>query len=320
MIVSVESRADVKRVTQALAGYGQWVARVEQTPTEQLLVLASHGAAVDAARLREIPGVRAVSTPESTRPLLDAAGPTVAVGDVVIGGAKRVLLAGPCAVESEERIHALAATLAQRGVAVLRGGAHKPRTSPYAFRGHGDVALGWLREAADAHGMKVVTEVLSESDVDAVAARADLLQIGSRNMASFALLRAAGRAGLPVLLKRGAAATIDEWLLAAEHLLAAGAAGVVLCERGIRGFDPETRNLLDLSAVALLANVLHLPVVVDPSHATGRRDLVVPLGRAALACGAAGVMVEVHDRPDLALSDGPQAIAPEDVSQLGGWS
>ncbi|MCC6644216.1 MAG: 3-deoxy-7-phosphoheptulonate synthase [Polyangiaceae bacterium] len=320
MIVSVGSASDVKRVTQALAAHGQWVARVEATATEQLLVLAPYGAAVDAARLREIPGVRAVSTPASTRPLLDGAGSTVAVGDIVIGGERRTLIAGPCAVESEARIHALASTLARHGVSVLRGGAHKPRTSPYAFRGHGDVALGWLRDAADAAGMKVVTEVLSEGDVDAVAARADLLQVGSRNMAAFALLRAVGRAGLPVLLKRGAAATIDEWLLAAEHLLAAGARGVVLCERGVRGFDHETRNLLDLSAVALLANVHRLPVIVDPSHATGRRDLVVPLARAALACGAAGVMVEVHDQPELALSDGPQALAPDDVAAIGGRS
>ncbi len=320
MIVSVHDRADVKRVTQALAAHGQWVARVEETPGAQLLVLAAHGAAVDAARLREIPGVAAVSTPTSSHPLLDAAGPAVAVGALRIGGATPVLMAGPCAVESEARIHALAAALSTRGVAVLRGGAHKPRTSPYSFRGHGEIALGWLRDAADAHGMKVVTEVLSEADVDAVAAKADLLQVGSRNMAAFALLRAVGRARMPVLLKRGAAATIDEWLLAAEHLLAAGATGVALCERGIRGFDPETRNLLDLSAVALLANVHRLPVIVDPSHATGRRDLVVPLARAALACGAAGVMVEVHDDPAVALSDGPQAIAPDDVALIGGCS
>lgn len=320
MIVSIEPLADVKRVTQALAAFGQWVARVEETSSAKLVVLAAHGAAVEADSLLSIPGVMSVSRTASAHPLLDAQPSSVFVGDVVIGGPKKVVIAGPCAVESEQRIHAIATELAKQGVGFLRGGAHKPRTSPYAFRGHGDIALSWMRAAADANGMKVVTEVLSEADVDSVASHADLLQVGSRNMAAFALLRAVGGAKKPVLLKRGAAATIEEWLLAAEHLLSAGAAAVVLCERGIRGFDPETRNLLDLSSVALLSHVYRLPVIVDPSHATGRRDLVVPLARAALACGAAGVMVEVHDRPEEALSDGPQAIAPRDVSLFGGVS
>ncbi len=196
----------------------------------------------------------------------------------------------------------------------LRGGAYKPRTSPYAFQGHGEPALAWMRRAADACGMKVVTEALAEADVALVAEHADLVQVGSRNMHNYALLKAIGRTGRPVLLKRGMAATIDEWLHAGEYLLAAGAAGVVFCERGIRSFDDSTRNLLDLGAVALLAHVHRLPVIVDPSHGAGRRDLVLPLGRAALAAGAAGLMIETHDEPARALSDGPQAIP---LAELG---
>jgi 3-deoxy-7-phosphoheptulonate synthase len=224
-------------------------------------------------------------------------------------------MCGPCSVESPEQIDRLAHALSGLGVAFLRGGAFKPRTSPYGFQGHGAQALGWLRAAAHTHGMRVVTEALSEADVDTVAEHADLVQIGSRNMQDFALLRAVGQAGLPVLLKRAVSATIDEWLLAAEHLLVHGAAGVVLCERGIRGFDPSTRNVLDLGAVAVL-HARGVPVLVDPSHAAGRRDLVPPLARAALAAGAAGLMIEVHDAPGQALSDGPQALHPTDLAAL----
>jgi 3-deoxy-7-phosphoheptulonate synthase len=199
---------------------------------------------------------------------------------------------------------------------LLRGGAFKPRTSPYSFAGHGEVALDWMRLAADAHGLGVVTEVMSEHDVEAVAGVADLMQLGSRNMQNFALLRAVGRANKPVLLKRGMAATIDDWLLAGEHLLSSGAAGVIFCERGIHGFDPSTRNLLDLGAVAVLACSLGLPVVVDPSHAAGRRDLVPPLSRAALAAGAHGLLVEMHPHAERARSDGPQALDAAALQRL----
>jgi 3-deoxy-7-phosphoheptulonate synthase len=209
----------------------------------------------------------------------------------------------------------MAQALAPLGVTFLRGGAYKPRSSPYAFQGHGEAALGWMRRAADAAGMRVVTEVLSEADAPVVAEVADLMQVGSRNMQNYALLKAVGKCQKPVLLKRGMAATIEEWLLSGEYLLANGAPGVVFCERGIRGFDASTRNLLDVSAVALLAHVHRLPVIVDPSHATGRRDLVLPLGRAALAAGAAGLLIEAHEDPARALSDGPQAIP---MGELGG--
>ena len=190
------------------------------------------------------------------------------------------------AVESEARIFAIAKELARQGVRFLRGGAFKPRTSPYAFQGCGVAALDWLRRAADAHEMAVVTEVMSETDVAVVAERADVIQVGSRSMQSFALLKAIGRAHKPVLLKRSMSATLEEWLLAGEYLLAHGATSLAFCERGLRHFDPSTRNLLDLSAVALLAHVHELPVIVDPSHAAGRRDLVLPLAHAALAAGA----------------------------------
>ena len=214
------------------------------------------------------------------------------------------------------QIDAIAARLAPLGVTFLRGGAFKPRSSPYNFQGHGDPALSWMRDAATKYGLRVVTEVLSEHDVTAVAELADLIQIGSRNMQNFALLKRVGHVGKPVLLKRAMSATIDEWLLAAEYLLHHGSSGVVLCERGIRGFDPSTRNLVDLTAVALLANVHRLPVIVDPSHGTGRRDLILPLARAALAAGAAGVMIETHDDPGRALSDGPQALRAEELQYV----
>jgi 3-deoxy-7-phosphoheptulonate synthase len=219
-----------------------------------------------------------------------------------------IWMCGPCSVESEGHARDVAAGVAALGAAFLRGGAFKPRTSPYAFQGVGPAGLAWLRRAADAHGLKVVTEALGEADVPAVAEHADMIQVGSRNMHNYALLKAIGRTGRPVLLKRGMAATVEEWLLSGEYLLLSGASGVVFCERGIRSFDPATRNLLDLGAVALLSHALRLPVVVDPSHAAGRRDLILPMARAALAAGAAGVMIETHDDPARALSDGPQAL------------
>lgn len=240
----------------------------------------------------------------------------VQVGPVAFGGDRVVLIGGPCAVEGHAQVGRAARAVLEAGGHLLRGGAWKPRTSPYDFQGFGSAALGWLRRAADAAGLGVVSEVMSEREVDEVAAVADLLQVGSRNMQSFSLLKAVGRAKKPVLLKRSMAATVDEWLHAGEYLMVHGAAGVAFCERGIRSFDPSTRNLLDLGSVALLAHVYRLPVVVDPSHAAGRRDLILPLARAALAAGAHGLMIEVHDDPASARSDGAQALAPEALAGL----
>lgn len=317
MIVTLSREADIDSVKGELAGLGLWVGSVERSRSGDIhLVVGQASTHVDPSLVERVAGVSSVSAPASSHPRVDAHGPRLDIGGIAISPASPVVVSGPCAVESEEQIFRIAGKLAEVGVKLLRGGAYKPRTSPYAFQGHGRSALAWLRAAADRSGMKVVTEVLSEADVEPVAEHADVLQIGSRNMQAFSLLKAVGRAKKPVLLKRSMAATVEEWLLAGEYLLSHGAAGVVFCERGVRGFDPSTRNLLDLGAVALLSHVYRLPVLVDPSHATGRRELVMPLARAALAAGAAGVMVEVHDDPAKAKSDGPQALAPESLAEL----
>ncbi|MCE7893227.1 MAG: 3-deoxy-7-phosphoheptulonate synthase [Myxococcales bacterium] len=317
MIVTLTEQADVDQVRRELTGLGLWVESTERSERGPVhLIIGRASARVEPEAVARVEGVGCVSQPRSPRPRVDGHGPRLEIGDVVLGGEAPVLIAGPCAVESEEQITRIAKALAGRGVRVLRGGAYKPRTSPYDFQGFGSAALGWLRRAADAAGLGVVSEVMSEREVDEVAAVADLLQVGSRNMQSFSLLKAVGRAKKPVLLKRSMAATVDEWLHAGEYLMVHGAAGVVFCERGIRSFDPSTRNLLDLGSVALLAHVYRLPVVVDPSHAAGRRDLILPLARAALAAGAHGLMIEVHDDPASARSDGAQALAPEALAGL----
>lgn len=317
MIVSLRSEADRASVIRELAARGVAVGEIAEDRSGAVtLVTSGVSAAVAPEEIERIPGVRAVAMPKTPHPRVSAQGPVVDVAGVRIGGDSPVLMAGPCSVESEDQVRACAAALAPLGARFLRGGAFKPRTSPYAFQGVGHPGLRWLREAADAHGMRVVTEVLSENDVPAVAAAADLLQIGSRNMQNFALLRAAGAAGKPVLLKRSMSASVEEWLLAGEYLLAHGASGVVFCERGIRGWDATTRNLLDLGAVALLAHVHRLPVIVDPSHALGRRDLVAPMARAGLAAGAAGLMIETHPAPGEAKSDGSQAIPLAAMAEL----
>jgi 3-deoxy-7-phosphoheptulonate synthase len=235
---------------------------------------------------------------------------------VTFGGETLAVCAGPCSVESREQLETTAAAVARAGANVLRGGAFKPRTSPYAFQGLGEEGLKFLRAAADRHGLAVVTEVLDPRDVELVARHSDVLQIGARNMQNFSLLREAGGARKPVLLKRGIAATIEEWLMAAEYVYAAGNHDVVLCERGIRSYDPQTRNLLDLSAVPLVQGLSHLPIIVDPSHGTGIRSLVAPMSLAAVAAGADGLIVEVHPNPAAAFSDGPQSLTLPNFAEL----
>jgi 3-deoxy-7-phosphoheptulonate synthase len=234
----------------------------------------------------------------------------VSVGPVEIGGAGFVVIAGPCAVEGPAQVAEVAGLVAGAGAAMLRGGVYKPRTSPYAFQGLGDAGLPMLREAGRRQGLPVVAEVLDLGQIAAFGEQVDLIQVGARNMQNFSLLRALGRTRKPVLLKRGISATVEEWLLAAEYLLAEGNKDVVLCERGIRTFETATRNTLDLSAVALAKRWTHLPVLVDPSHATGLRELVIPMSLAAAAAGADGLLVEVHPHPEEALSDGFQALTP----------
>jgi 3-deoxy-7-phosphoheptulonate synthase len=240
----------------------------------------------------------------------------VRVGEVEIGGREPVLIAGPCAVEDRAQLLDAARAVKAAGAAILRGGAFKPRTSPYSFQGHGELGLAMLADAREATGLPVVTEVLEPDQVGLVAEYADMLQIGARNMANTPLLRKAGRSGKPVLLKRGFAATIDEWLMSAEYILAEGNPNVVLCERGIRGFDPAVRFNLDLNAVALARQLTHLPVIVDPSHGTGVRSLVPAMALAGIAAGACGLIVEAQPDPDLAACDAHQTIDPETLAAI----
>lgn len=233
-----------------------------------------------------------------------------------IGGKDIVLMAGPCAVESEAQILDIATRLRDAGATILRGGAFKPRTSPYSFQGLGEEGLRLLAKAREETGMAVVTEALDVAGVDLVAEYADIVQIGARNMQNYPLLRRAGQAGKPVLLKRGLSATIDELLLAAEYILAEGNDDVILCERGVRSFDNHTRNLLDLTAIPVVKGLSHLPIVADPSHGTGLRAKVIPMARAAVAAGADGLMIEVHPDPPRAMSDGAQSLYPEQFSEL----
>ncbi len=232
----------------------------------------------------------------------------VRVGEAVFGGEEAVMIAGPCAIESAEQLLATARRIKRAGAKLLRGGAFKPRTSPYSFQGLKTEGLKLMREVAEETGLAVVTEVVSPHEVELVGQYAQMLQIGARNMQNFALLQEVGRAKLPVLLKRGMAATIEEWLMAAEYVIKEGNYQVVLCERGIRTFETATRNTMDVGAICLAKEWSHLPVIADPSHASGRRNLVLPLARAALAAGADGLMVEVHPHPETALSDGPQSL------------
>lgn len=322
MIVTIERGADASAVRRALIERGLWV-EPHGAGDAIRFVVAPCSARVEAAALLAIDGVCEVDSPASPHPRVDAQPAVVDVAGVRVGvGAPPVFIAGPCSLESAEQVRAIAERVAPLGARILRGGAFKPRTSPYSFQGHGERALRWMRDAADATGMRVVTEAMSPEQVELVAGYADMLQIGSRNMQSFPLLERAGDARLPILLKRGMSATVEEWLSAAEYCLLAGAPAVVFCERGIRGFDPSTRNVLDLGAVALLSGVMGLPVVVDPSHGAGRRDLIAALSRAAIAAGAAGLMLETHDSPGHALSDGPQALLPDQLrdvlTELGG--
>ncbi|MBD2412355.1 3-deoxy-7-phosphoheptulonate synthase [Nostoc calcicola FACHB-389] len=235
---------------------------------------------------------------------------------VAFGGEELVIIGGPCTVESWEQMETVAQKLSPASVQALRGGVYKPRTSPYAFQGMGESGLEILAKVRSHYNMPVVTEVMSISQIEAIATHADMLQVGSRNMQNFDLLKALGQAGKPILLKRGLAATIEEFVMAAEYILSHGNPDVVLCERGIRSFDDYTRNVLDLGAVAALKQITHLPVIVDPSHAVGKRELVAPVARGAIACGADGLIIECHPEPEKSVSDARQALSLEDMVHL----
>src|SRR5437868_14477959 len=281
---------------------------------ERAIVAAvgSGGSRVALEALKAAPGVEDVvpiAHPFKLVSKITKSGRTqVDVGGVVIGGEEAVVIAGPCSVESREQLFSTAHAVKAAGAALLRGGAYKPRTSPYDFQGLGVEALRLLREVRETTGLPVVTEVMATEDVDLICEHADMLQVGARNMQNFSLLRRLALAEKPVLLKRGPSASVKEWLLAAEYLLAGGNRNVVLCERGIKTFETETRNTLDLASIALARELSHLPVIADPSHGTGRRSLIVPMSRAAAALGADGLIVEVHPCPERALSDGAQSL------------
>jgi 3-deoxy-7-phosphoheptulonate synthase len=283
--------------------------------------LVGNDGKVDASRLEGLPGVMQVI--HVTRPYKQVSRewrdePTlIELGNgTVIGGDQVVVMSGPCSVESESQILEIAHRLRESGATVLRGGAFKPRSSPYSFQGLGEEGLRLLARAREETGLAIVTEAIDPEGVDLVAAYADIVQIGARNMQNFSLLRRAGRAGKPVLLKRGMAATLNELLLSAEYVLAEGNGQVILCERGVRSFDTHTRNLLDLTAIPVIRSLSHLPIIADPSHGTGLRAKVIPMARAAVAAGADGLIVEVHQDPDRALSDGAQTLFPDQFDEL----
>ncbi len=240
----------------------------------------------------------------------------VTVGDVRIGGDEVVVMAGPCSAETDEQVEASASAVKRAGAKVLRGGAYKPRSSPYSFQGLGEDGLRMLRAAADRHGLVLVSEIMDLSQLETIDKYADILQVGARNMQNFSLLRELGHARKPVLLKRGISATIEEWLLSAEYVLSGGNTQVILCERGIRTFETATRNTLDISAIPVVQKLSHLPILADPSHGAGRRDMVASMARAAVAAGADGLIIEVHADPDHAMSDGAQSMFPAQFDRL----
>ncbi len=313
------TEADVARVVEAVTRMGL---SAHTIPGEQRIAIGVTGnrGAVDPAALENLHGVLEVIPVSHPYKLVSREfhpdDTVVSIGGVPVGGRTVTVIAGPCAVESKERMVEVARSVKERGAKLLRGGAFKPRTSPYSFQGLGEEGLRILAHAREATGLPVVTEVLDTATVDLVAEWADCLQIGARNMQNFELLKAVGRTGKPVLLKRGMAATLEEFLLAAEYVLSEGNPNVVLCERGIRTFSDFTRNTLDLSVIPAVKRLSHLPILVDPSHGTGKRNKVIPMSRAAIAAGADGLSVEVHDRPEEALSDGPQALTPELFGEL----
>jgi 3-deoxy-7-phosphoheptulonate synthase len=276
--------------------------------------------AVDPSHFENLPGVAEavrVSKPYKLVTLdLRSDKTIVRVGDATIGGDELAIIAGPCAIESREQAFAIAEAVRRSGAKFFRGGAFKPRTSPYAFQGLGEDGLKILEEVREAFGLKIVTEALDESGVDLVERYGDVIQVGARSMQNFTLLRRVGKSRMPVLLKRGLSATLDEWLLAAEYIMSEGNYQVILCERGIRTFAQHTRNTMDLAAIPAVRRVSHLPVIVDPSHGTGKNFMVTPLARAGVAVGGDGLIVEVHNQPDHALSDGAQALTLEQYQQL----
>ena len=312
--------AQVKAVTDAVEAMGLIAQPIPGSLRTAIGVLGNQGY-VDDTTIRELPGVREVIHVSKPYKLVSRdfhpEASIVAVGDVRFGdGQPPVIIAGPCSVESEQQMLAAARIVKQAGGHMLRGGAFKPRTGPHSFQGLGIEGLKYLRQAGDAEKLPVITEVMRIEQLETICRYADVLQVGARNMQNFDLLKEVGKTGHPVLLKRGMSATIEEFLSAAEYILAEGNERVILCERGIRTFERATRNTLDLSVVPLIREMSHLPILVDPSHATGRRNLVAPMAKAAIVVGAHGIMVEVHPDPEKALCDGAQSLSGEGFEEL----
>ena len=311
---------EVRRVIQTIEELG-YEARPMPGAQRTAVGLVGNDGRVDDSRLAALPGVKEVihvTQPykQVSREWKDERTVVKLPGGITIGGPEVAVIAGPCSVETEAQIIEAAQAVRKAGAALLRGGAYKPRSSPYSFQGLGVEGLKLLAKARAETGLLIVTEVMDVEAIDVVAEYADIVQIGARNMQNFSLLKKAGRIGKPVLLKRGMAATITELLLSAEYLVAEGNQDVILCERGIRGFDTTTRNVFDVTAIPVVQSLSHLPIIADPSHGTGRRDKVIPMARAAVAAGADGIMVEVHPHPDRALSDGDQSLYPDQFADL----
>jgi 3-deoxy-7-phosphoheptulonate synthase len=305
------SEAQIETVLRVIADLG-YKGHPMPGATRTAIGITGNQTSVDPSHFENMPGVAEairVSKPYKLISIdLRPEKTIVRVGDATIGGDELAIIAGPCAIESRAQGFAIAEAVRRSGARFFRGGAYKPRTSPYAFQGLGEEGLRILADIRESYGLKIVTEALDENGVDLVERYGDMIQIGARNMQNFSLLKRVGRSSLPVLLKRGLSATLDEWLLAAEYVMSEGNYQVVLCERGIRTFAQHTRNTLDLAAIPAVRRLSHLPVIVDPSHGTGKNYMVTPLARAGVAVGADGLIVEVHDQPDHALSDGAQAL------------
>ncbi|HTI36918.1 MAG TPA: 3-deoxy-7-phosphoheptulonate synthase [Vicinamibacterales bacterium] len=322
MVVVMQERASDEQVQKVIAKLIEMGFDVHRSTGALKVVLGAVGGArqFDTRLIEVLDGVQEVH--RITEPYKLASrtfkpdDTIINIGDLRIGGDEVIVMAGPCSAESEEQVEATAAAVKRAGAKALRGGAFKPRSSPYSFQGLGEEGLRLLRSAADRHNLKLVSEIMDISQLELMEKYADILQVGARNMQNFTLLRELGKSHNPILLKRGISATIEEWLLSAEYILAGGNTTVILCERGIRTFESYTRNTLDISAIPVVKKLSHLPVFVDPSHGTGIRDKVAPMARAAVAAGADGLLIEVHCDPDHALSDGAQSLFPSQFDRL----
>ncbi len=322
MVIVMSTAASEREIQAAVAKLEEYGFQVHRSTGVSRTILGAIGKTegFDLRKLEILDGVESVTRIGDPFKLASRSfrrdDTVVQIGPVNIGGEAVVVMAGPCAVEGREQVREIARIVAAAGARILRGGAFKPRSSPYSFQGLGEEGLKFLREAADACGLLTVTEVMEPGQIELMLEYADILQVGARNMQNFSLLKRLGEIRKPILLKRGISATIEEWLMSAEYIMSGGNYQVILCERGIRTFERYTRNTLDISAIPVVKKLSHLPVVVDPSHAVGIRDKVIPVARAAVAAGADGLLVEVHNDPERALSDGPQSLYPEGFQVL----